>query len=201
MKDQISALVDGELDGAEASRLVGRLRDQTDLRRCWNEYQLVGDALRGHVCCDLTTKVASRLATEPTVLAPHRHDRLKAVVWPALSAAAGAAAVAVVAWVVFPASAPLETPALASASAPAGAMKPSVGATLVASPQGSAQAAAGVPVVATINNALPRESSLVDVGDYLLAHQRFSPANAMQGVAPYARTVSAETRPGEGESR
>lgn len=31
--------------------------------------------------------------------------------------------------------------------------------------------------------------------DYLLAHQRYSPSNAMQGVAPYVRTV-AEQRSG-----
>jgi sigma-E factor negative regulatory protein RseA len=30
--------------------------------------------------------------------------------------------------------------------------------------------------------------------DYLLAHQRYSPSNAMQGVAPYVRTVSEERR-------
>jgi sigma-E factor negative regulatory protein RseA len=29
-----------------------------------------------------------------------------------------------------------------------------------------------------------------NVGDYLLAHQRFSPSSAMSGVAPYVRTVS-----------
>jgi hypothetical protein len=28
--------------------------------------------------------------------------------------------------------------------------------------------------------------------DYLLAHQRYSPSNAMQGVASYVRTVSEE---------
>jgi hypothetical protein len=28
--------------------------------------------------------------------------------------------------------------------------------------------------------------------DYLLAHQRYSPSNAMQGVAPYVRTVASE---------
>ena len=28
--------------------------------------------------------------------------------------------------------------------------------------------------------------------DYLLAHQRYSPSNAMQGVAPYVRTVADE---------
>ena len=28
--------------------------------------------------------------------------------------------------------------------------------------------------------------------DYLLAHQRYSPSNAMQGIAPYVRTVAEE---------
>jgi len=36
----------------------------------------------------------------------------------------------------------------------------------------------------------------VQITDYLLAHQRYSAANAMQGVAPYVRTVAYE-----GESR
>ena len=194
MREQISALVDSELEEAEATRLVLRLREQPELRRCWDDYQLVGDSLRGQLCCNLAPQIASRLVNEPTVLAPHRHQRLKAMVWPALSAAAGAAAVAVVAWVVFPASAPLEAPGMATASSPVpvAVLKPSMGATLVASPQGAAQAAGA-------NTAMPvtsEEGSLADVGDYVLAHQRFSPANAMQGVAPYVRTVS-----GEGESR
>ena len=30
--------------------------------------------------------------------------------------------------------------------------------------------------------------------DYLLAHQRYSPSNALQGVAPYVRTVADEHR-------
>ena len=32
----------------------------------------------------------------------------------------------------------------------------------------------------------------VGVKDYLLAHQRYSPSSAMQGVAPYVRTVAEE---------
>lgn len=37
----------------------------------------------------------------------------------------------------------------------------------------------------------------VDVENYLLAHQRFSPAGAMQGVAPYVRTVVDERGSGD----
>jgi sigma-E factor negative regulatory protein RseA len=33
-----------------------------------------------------------------------------------------------------------------------------------------------------------------NVNDYLLAHQRYSPSNAMYGVAPYVRTVAQQRR-------
>jgi len=33
--------------------------------------------------------------------------------------------------------------------------------------------------------------------DYLYAHQGYSPRNSLQGVAPYVRTVSGQTRPGK----
>ena len=33
------------------------------------------------------------------------------------------------------------------------------------------------------------------VADYLLAHQRYSATSAMQGVAPYVRTVADEREP------
>jgi hypothetical protein len=31
--------------------------------------------------------------------------------------------------------------------------------------------------------------------DYLIAHQAFSPRNSLQGMAPYVRSVSAESAP------
>jgi len=38
----------------------------------------------------------------------------------------------------------------------------------------------------------PDVSKARTVENYLLAHQRFSPSNAMQGVAPYVRLVVEE---------
>ncbi|WP_281916097.1 hypothetical protein, partial [Caldimonas thermodepolymerans] len=43
------------------------------------------------------------------------------------------------------------------------------------------------PATAPVANVAPAGSN---ISDYLMAHQRFSPASAMVGVAPYARTVS-----------
>ena len=46
------------------------------------------------------------------------------------------------------------------------------------------------------NTAVPPKTVAVAAGegakDYLIAHQRYSPSSAMQGVAPYVRTVADE---------
>ena len=53
-----------------------------------------------------------------------------------------------------------------------------------------------VQIAATATPAAEVKQVAVPAGqvanDYLLAHQRYSPSNAMQGVAPYVRTVSEE---------
>jgi sigma-E factor negative regulatory protein RseA len=54
--------------------------------------------------------------------------------------------------------------------------------------QDSAQIAA-VPAAEVKQVAVPAGEV---ANDYLLAHQRYSPSNAMQGLAPYVRTVSEE---------
>jgi sigma-E factor negative regulatory protein RseA len=166
MKDQISALVDGELDEAEAARLIARIQAEPDLRRVWDEYHRVGDSLRGHHSRDICAAVSEKLAAEPTVLAPRR-----TLVGRRMSQLAGAiataAAVAVVTWVAFP----------GLFSEPQQAQ--------VAQPQ---QAQPIAPVAAQAPEQVPAQVTEVD--NYLLAHQRYSPANAIQGFAPYARTVS-----------
>ena len=55
-------------------------------------------------------------------------------------------------------------------------------------PQDSPQIAA-IPAAAVKQVAIPAGEG---ARDYLLAHQRYSPSSAMQGVAPYVRTVAEE---------
>ena len=57
------------------------------------------------------------------------------------------------------------------------------------------QVAASAPPAAPVAAVTP---VAVGVENYLLAHQSFSPAGAMQGVAPYVRTV-ADERGGRGK--
>ncbi len=161
MNEKISVLMDGELQDAEMDRSLGRLSD-ADLRRAWDTYHLIGDVLRGHVSPGLAAGVSQRLVAEPTVLAPVQ--RPVRATQRALSAAAGIAGVAMVAWLALPALQP--------------------------QPQ---QLAVEVPPAVPAASAPP---AVAGADGYLLAHQRFSHTSAMQGVAPYARTVADEREAG-----
>lgn len=166
MKTEISAFVDGELDPDATQRCLQRLQQDEGLRRSWDDYHLIGDALRGEIGPKVNAAFARRLGAEPTILAPKRAAAANQSRWmPALSAAAGVVAVAFAAWIALPQPGPDVGPVATALPAPP--------------PRGGS-----VPVA-------------VGVEDYLLAHQRFSPASRIQGVAPYVRTVSAE-RKGDG---
>ncbi|OGA23825.1 MAG: hypothetical protein A3I01_02170 [Betaproteobacteria bacterium RIFCSPLOWO2_02_FULL_65_24] len=164
MKERISELLDGELNDEEARRRIAALKADGELRQTWDTYHLIGDAIRGHLALDVSAKVAARLADEPTVVAPARRapERQRLRNW-SLPAAAAVAAVAVVAWIAQGMLAP----------PPQLAQKPQ--APMAAQP-------------ASVASAVPASG----VANYLLAHQRYSATSAMQGVAPYVRTVSHE---------
>lgn len=162
MSEQISALMDDQLDGPECEGCINRLKTEAELRSVWNTYHLIGDALRGHTAGALPHSFSARLEAEPTVLAP-QHKSLTRRRRLALSAAASAVAVAFVAWTAIP---------------------------LFNSPQPSELASA--PTVQTASAQTAAVPVAHDLGGYLQAHQRFSPASAMQGAAVYVRTVSSE---------
>jgi len=100
MRDKISALMDGELDDQSAGELIRALARDAAAAEAWRTYHLISDAMRDSrlLSGGFTARVASRLAEEPTVLAPARTLAEKRK-WFALSAAASAAAVALVGWV------------------------------------------------------------------------------------------------------
>ena len=168
MNERISALMDGEVDEPEVARDLVHLSSNGDLRRTWDTYHLIGDTLRGHAAPALAAKVSQRLASEPTVLAPRRGAPRGRIAQIAFSAAAGAAGIALVAWLALPGLTP--EPQQVATSAPAGARP-------------------GTPPAPPVAAVTP---VAVGVENYLLAHQSFSPAGAMQGVAPYVRTVADE---------
>lgn len=98
--ERISALMDGELDGEEAVRELKRCGGDATLIEGWATYHLIGDVLRAEapLRSGFDGRLRDALAAEPTVLAPRPSTvRRKARLF-ALSAAASAAGVLVVAW-------------------------------------------------------------------------------------------------------
>ncbi len=167
MKEKISALMDGELEGRAADEAIDALRAGGEALETWRLYHLVSDGLRqtGILSAGFTARVSQRLADEPTVLAPaplsHRLPGRTPAQRFALAAAASVAAVGLVGWLAF---GPQQTPQPILA-------KVDTAASVAAAP-------ATVPLTSEAN-------------DYLLAHQGFSPRVSLQGMVPYVRTVAA----------
>ncbi|MEO1957715.1 MAG: sigma-E factor negative regulatory protein [Methylophilaceae bacterium] len=74
MKNQLSALIDGEFDIEEADHLITAMKADGEMKESWEQYNLIGDAIRGddNVRPDLTVKIMRGLDDEPTVLAVNK---------------------------------------------------------------------------------------------------------------------------------
>lgn len=96
--EEISQLMDGELDSARVDDVCAGLRD-ADCVATWVCYHVIGDSLRGSatVTTGFSARFEQRLAVEPTVLAPQPRKTAPAAA--ALAIAATVAAVGVVGWV------------------------------------------------------------------------------------------------------
>ncbi len=160
MNENISRLMDGELDQVEFERCCGELKS-AEAMRTWVCYHVIGDTLRGHAAHSqrFEARFSALLAAEPTVLAPK--SRLHVPAQPATFAwavAATLAAVTVVGWT-----------AVSMIDAPPTALAKAREAASVRQAQVTSPAAVGA--------------------DYLLAHQEYSPAYAIQG-GTYLRAVA-----------
>ena len=99
MREQISRLMDGDLDGAEAEAAFRELKRSEGLEH-WACYHIIGDVLRrnGAPTPGFASRFAARLQSEPTVLAPHSTETPQPSRLPlAWAVAATVAAVGVVA--------------------------------------------------------------------------------------------------------
>lgn len=103
MKEQLSALMDGEIDLDRNPHLYTALCKSDEASKCWFTYHLIGDALRGDLRMQtgLQGRVMQALESEPTVLAPRRRLRDLVQLPFMLPMAASVAAVAFVGWVVW----------------------------------------------------------------------------------------------------
>ena len=184
-REQISALMDSELDEPRARALCAQLKSE-ETSDCWAAYHLIGDALRNECLAQrgFAQRFAERLAAEPTVLAPGYKltaegrggfgwsQSLRARPWHyGMAAAASIAAVGLVGWF--------------------GMQEFNLGPGLreVASAR-SAGTALATAADTRAGGQVTRRLQNVGISPYLLVHQEYSPTTAMQGVRPYVRTVA-----------
>lgn len=197
--DELSSLVDGELDAAAAARVCGRWRDDGEVRAQWHAYQLIGDVLRSEDLANTAShdsaflaSLRTRLAQEPVVLAP----------MPAVAVAPEAAALARPArrWA-------------APAAVAAGFMV--VAGTLVVTQMtggsrgqaGAEPLMAGTPAAVPVVAAADRAASVVEMpagsldgqlvrnvrlDEYLAAHKKFGGSSLPGGPQGYLRNVAVE---------
>jgi sigma-E factor negative regulatory protein RseA len=99
MKQEISALMDGEMFEDQADIFIDRLKRHPEAQQDWENYHLIGDALRqpDHICKSFGKSFHERLQAEPIVFAPYSRTSQKIRNF-ALSAVASVMALALVAW-------------------------------------------------------------------------------------------------------
>jgi len=205
--EQLSALLDGELDDHGVVRACAAWRQQGDVREIWHTYHLIGDVLRSEDLASTARRDAvflqglrARLAEEPAVLAPARRagrSPLRRWGWRGpVAVAAGFVAVAGVLVVTRMPAPPkdVEVAAVPPPAAPAAAVKVTTPTSLAAPNQGIVRAAE--PPAATalatepvVNNRLIRDARL---DRYLAAHQQFAGTSALGVPSAFLRGATTD---------
>ncbi len=178
-EQQLSILMDGELDRDEMQRALNDLSGDQDLRALWDHYHLIGDALRGeslsYATMAMANRVRERLNNEPKVLAPR--TRLIPRHWlTPLAGSALAASVVVVAIVAGPGWLGMGDPV-------------------------PAQLAKKFPSAPTLYRDragtywnLRRPDVESKLNSFLVNHQEYAPASGMKGVVPHVTFASYDFR-------
>ncbi|MCK2094493.1 sigma-E factor negative regulatory protein [Thauera aromatica] len=181
MKDTVSALLDGELEDHAIAPVFEKLRRDPELRKEWDAYCMIGDALRGEHDClpDFAERVMANLDREPVVFTP---------------AAASVGSARRAAW-----SSMLPVAASVMGVAAVGL----VAATLYSRDDAAVARLAAVPAPAQITKltagqgALPRAVGDDPLREYVFAHRGISGGGPVPAGLQYVRSVS-EQRQGAG---
>ena len=178
IREQLSALLDGELPAQERDLLLARLARDPALRAHWSNYQLIGDGLRKSLPAQIDLGLADRVMQAIEALPAQPAGKSSAVrrVLKPLAGLAVAASVAVVAVLAVQQSRTL-TPSAAQ----------------VAINQPPAQPEAYVRVQGTRWQTQPGnvQAPQVDnrLNEYLVNHSEYAASGGMPGMLPYVRVV------------
>jgi sigma-E factor negative regulatory protein RseA len=164
MNQELSSLVDSELDEQEAGRAIKACCGNDELKQAWVTYHVIGEVMRGEGASRRTStaRLLAALDEEPTVLAPRRRPGNSAM-RVAFAVAASVTTVSVVAWIGLQAARPGAAPAT-DARAPGEAPTFALGTPVPRS--------AGVPIA---------------VSDYLTVHRQVPSPDAYLQVSNQSR--------------
>ena len=147
MNQDISSLMDGELQADEAARALQACGKSVEHKETWYLYHVIGDSMRGQAprALGLSAAVMQAIQQQPTVLAPKRRfETTFAKV--AFAAAASIATIGVVGWICMQGGQGGQVPAVAKSNA---------------------------SIQPVANKSMVRESvQPLDVQDYLAAHRQ-----------------------------
>lgn len=192
LNERLSALLDDELDAAALRDVMGRMREDEELRARWSRYQLMSDVLQGHRFVPqadrLHERVARALENEPVVLAPKSGKGIS-VLKKQLLGAAIAASVAAVAILVVQQPPDSTLPATETRMAQPFASAPPVQGT-----QGPSSVArlASTGQAAAVTRGTSGTMQWERLNSYLVNHNEYSATTGMQGALPYVRIVGHE---------
>jgi sigma-E factor negative regulatory protein RseA len=164
MKQEISSLMDGELDRLEADRIMKACCASEEHKDTWNLYHAIGDAIRGQAprAIERPSRVMEAISRETTVIGgPRRNLFETALGRVALAAAASVATIGVVSWIGTQGGAPGVSPATIAKGATSAGPLPSVASTTT----------------------VPAAPAALDVQEYLTAHRQIPSPEAYRPVA------------------
>jgi negative regulator of sigma E activity len=174
MKEQLSALIDGEANDLERERTLRALRGDPELLGAWERYHLLRTAVRREldimVSPDLVTRVRDRLEREQPDAVAHRFLTSRM-----LRLSTGFAIAASVATVAILNLSPAVIPSSLTTTGPKSG--PATARTTVAESR---------PVA-------PAQQRILN--PYLVHHAEFSSASSVSGVSAYARVVGRDNAP------
>ncbi|HUP30188.1 MAG TPA: sigma-E factor negative regulatory protein [Usitatibacter sp.] len=165
MTQDISSLMDGELETPEAESAIRSCCASREAAHTWQTYHLIGDVLRGGKPHPTRTaeRVQQALVAEPAIIARPKRVHETTVGRIALAAAASVATIGVVGWI-----------------GTQGGQAPSGGSVIAKNPG----------AIQPVANKLPAAPA-VDVQDYLAAHKQLPSAELYRPVNNRAAPAAA----------
>lgn len=201
MRNKISALMDGELDGIEVADTITQIKKTEELRNEWSTYHLIGDALRQPEMStlDIASGVRKKLAIEPTVLTQEFPKEKKSKVFAFAVAASMLTAVGAVTWMGgqtmdqpldrVTGTAVLQTAVKTESAEPTVTTIPVLAQKEKFKADESFLQAQAAAQADQVGSDVISISAPIQLNDYMFVHEEFSPRTAIRGVSPYMRTV------------